>query len=294
MFDNNNAPKKEHPNTYFVQNLEDRAELQRLILQDRMTTTIQGGLFPELNDLSKVHTILDVACGPGLWAIDVAQQYPHIALTGIDISQQMVNYARHLAEQSNFTQRVEFQTMDALRMLEFPDKSFDLVNMRCAGSFLRTWDWPRVIGEMLRVLKPGGIIRLAEPEVLSESNSPTLNQLNDIFRKALLRAGHISEAGPLAEASGLTHFLIRYGCQNIQSRKSSKILIAGTEECEAYRQNITHAYRLLRPFLQKWGSVTGSYDELYQQMLEEIQKADFYSPWSIVTCWGTKNTSGRM
>ncbi len=153
--DANEFPKKEHPSTYFVQNREDKTELQRLTIQDRMTTTLQGGLFPERDDLANIQHILDVGCGAGIWAVDVALQYPHISLVGVDISQQMISYARSLVEQYDLASRVEFYTMDALRMLEFSDETFDLVTMRFGASFMRTWDWQKLLSEMQRVLKPG-------------------------------------------------------------------------------------------------------------------------------------------
>jgi hypothetical protein len=35
--------------------------------------------------------------------------------------------------------------MDALRMLVFPDAFFDLVNLRCGCSYVRTWEWPKLL-----------------------------------------------------------------------------------------------------------------------------------------------------
>ena len=66
----------------------------------------------------------------------------------------MIEYAREQATQQHVADRVEFRVMDALRMLEFPAFSFDLVNLRCAQGFMRTWDWPKMISELLRVCSP--------------------------------------------------------------------------------------------------------------------------------------------
>ncbi len=43
--------------------------------------------FPDDFRLSQVHLVLDLACGPGGWAIDVARAYPNIDVMGVDISQ---------------------------------------------------------------------------------------------------------------------------------------------------------------------------------------------------------------
>ena len=58
-------------NTYFI-DAEDAAEMARLTHQDRLLTKGMGGLFPDSFDLSEVHDILDIACGPGGWVLDVA------------------------------------------------------------------------------------------------------------------------------------------------------------------------------------------------------------------------------
>src|SRR5712691_5576152 len=61
--------------TYFI-DAESAAEMARLMIQDRLLTKGMGGLFPERADLSNLHRILDIGCGPGAWALDVADAYP--------------------------------------------------------------------------------------------------------------------------------------------------------------------------------------------------------------------------
>ena len=53
-----------------------------------------------------------------------------MSLIGIDVSQRMIEYAREQAEAQQVSDRVEFHTMDALLMLEFPSDFFDLANLR--------------------------------------------------------------------------------------------------------------------------------------------------------------------
>ncbi len=47
-------------NTYIL-DAESSAEMARLMQQDRMITEGMGGLFPERDDVSTMHDILDVA-----------------------------------------------------------------------------------------------------------------------------------------------------------------------------------------------------------------------------------------
>jgi ubiquinone/menaquinone biosynthesis C-methylase UbiE len=71
-----------------------------------------------------------------------------------------------------------------LRMLAFPNGFFDLVNLRCGSSFVRTWEWPKLLEEMRRVCRPDGVLRLTEPAILTHSSSPALLHLNALLPNA--------------------------------------------------------------------------------------------------------------
>lgn len=81
----------------YVIDPESGAEMARLINQDRLVAQHVGGLFPSEVDPSTLRSVLDLACGPGGWVWDVAFAYPGIELVGVDISREMVQYARALA-----------------------------------------------------------------------------------------------------------------------------------------------------------------------------------------------------
>src|SRR5258708_23828168 len=141
--------RREHPSTYFVQDRSNQNELLRVQVQDQMITASMGGALPEQPDPSIFKRVLDVGCGTGNWLIEAAKTYPTMSLLiGIDISAKMIGFAREQAAGQQVNDRVEFHTMDALRLLEFPDKYFDLVNLRFGTSYLRTWDWPNILLEL--------------------------------------------------------------------------------------------------------------------------------------------------
>ena len=39
----------------------------------------------------------------------------------------------------------------------------------------------------------------------------------------------------------------------------------------------------------KWTSVPDDYEEIYQQMLTEMQQPDFVATWTLLTAWGTRS-----
>ncbi|HEX3640910.1 MAG TPA: class I SAM-dependent methyltransferase, partial [Ktedonobacteraceae bacterium] len=181
----------DNPSTYAVQDRKNKKELTRLTVQDQMITASMGGVLPEQPDPTIFHRVLDVGCGPGGWAIEAAQTYPMMSLIGIDISERMIKYARAQAEAHQVSDRVKFRVMDALRLLDFPAGYFDLVNLRFGVSYLRTWDWPKLLSELLRVTRVDGVVRVTDTEVTFQSNSPALIRLLEMLQCASFRAGHL-------------------------------------------------------------------------------------------------------
>ncbi len=107
----------EHRSTYII-NAESTAEMNRLTLQDRMLTQQMGGLFPEIVDVSHVHDVLDIACGPGQWVLDMSKAYPHMKVVGIDLSEKMITYAN-----SRKLSRTTFHVMNVLQPLSLGGKA---------------------------------------------------------------------------------------------------------------------------------------------------------------------------
>src|SRR5689334_9476334 len=118
-----NMSNTEHQNTTYLHDAESVAEMGRLLAQDTLFTNAMGGVLPERTDLSALHHVLDIGCGPGGWAMRVAKQYPHLRVTGIDISPSMIAYAQVQAKREG-VQNVTFAQMNALEPLSFPDASF--------------------------------------------------------------------------------------------------------------------------------------------------------------------------
>lgn len=175
-------PRREHASTYFVQDRSNQDELSRLKVQDQMLTAGMGGVLAEQPDPTIFRHVLDVGCGTGSWLIEAATTYPTMSLLiGIDISNRMVEFARGQAEAQQVSDRVEFHVMDALRVLEFPNNYFDLVNLRLGSSYLRTWDWPGLLQEFQRITRSGGTIRLSEADPAIKSTSQAHARLGELF-----------------------------------------------------------------------------------------------------------------
>ncbi|HLZ59935.1 MAG TPA: class I SAM-dependent methyltransferase [Ktedonosporobacter sp.] len=282
-------PKKEQTNTYFVQNRASQDELTRLHIQDQMYNRGMGGVLREQPDPTRFQSVLDVGCGTGDWLIEAAKTYPHMTrLVGVDISKKMIQYARKQAAEERVSDRVQFHIMDALRLLEFPDRSFDLINQRFGVSWQRTWDWPHILQEYQRVNTWDGIIRITEWKSISATDSPALTHLFTLLVTALHHAGHLF----IPQSDSVTHqlapLLSQHGLRNVQSHSSTLEFRAGTSEGEHFAEDCKLAFRTLMPFFRKWNCLPNDYEMLYQQMLSEMQQLDSVVIWKMLTVWGNR------
>src|SRR5262249_4082710 len=134
--------------------------------------------------------------------------------------------------------RVEFRVMDALLILEFPAGFFDLVNLRLAVGFMRTWDWPKMLSELLRVTRPGGVVRVTDTEAIPPSNSPALTRLSNMLVCATFRAGHLFTEESTGLTSQLARLLNQHGCQQVQTKAHSIEYQAGTVEGDAFCEDM--------------------------------------------------------
>lgn len=281
-------PKKELSSTYFVQDRQSERELLRVRSQDRMITEAMGGVLPEQANPMQFRRILDIGSGSGGWAIEVARTYPEAIIVGIDISTRMVEYARKQAAEQGVEEHVEFHVMDALRILEFPDKSFDLVNLRFGISFMRTWDWPRLIQEMRRVTHSDGTIRLTDNDIHHQSNSQALRQLQEIGVHTLFRAGNLFTEEGSGLIDHLPSLLKQHGCRDVKSKAYGLEFHAGMEQTQLYYDDMAHAFQTTRPFIRKWGCEPANYDDIYREAIASIQQSDFHVTWHFLTAWGIR------
>lgn len=279
--------RNQHPNTYFVQDHESQDEFTRLRIQDAMITAAMGGVLAEQANPASLRRVLDVGCGTGDWLIKTALEYPDIVLLiGVDVNSTTMEAARGLAAAAGVSNRVEFHTMDALRMLEFPTGYFDLVNQRAGMGFLRTWDWRKILQEYQRVARVDGVVRVTEFDIAPQSASPALTRLCNLFIQALYQAGNLF--APVSEGitNQLGELLTRYGLEDVQTRTSAREYRTGTAEWQGLYDDVRLGFHTFLPFIRKWIRVPDDYEEIYQQALSEMQHPDFVATGSVLTAWG--------
>ena len=104
--------------------------------------------------------VLDVGCGPGRHALELARR--GIVTHGIDISETFVEIARVDAESEGLA--ATFERLDARRLEEMPSGGYDAVVCLCQGAFglmTAAGDDRAVLAGLVHQCRPGGLIVLS-------------------------------------------------------------------------------------------------------------------------------------
>jgi SAM-dependent methyltransferase len=123
-----------------------------------------------LDGLESTAQILEIGSGTGIQTEKLLRRLDSI--TGIDISEDLLEFARQRAP------KALLKVMDAHK-LEFEDNSWDAI---VGVSILHHLEWDRCLLECYRTLKPGGVLRFSEPNLLNpqiflQKNVPLLKRL---------------------------------------------------------------------------------------------------------------------
>lgn len=129
--------------------------------------------------------VLDVATGTGDFAIQACRMLPSASLTGVDLSEGMMQVGRRKVEQAGLAARIDFQREDC-EALTFSDASFDAVTVAFGIRNFEHLD--RGLREMCRVLRPGGHLVILE---LSTPDRPPMKQLYRIYSRLIPLMGRL-------------------------------------------------------------------------------------------------------
>ena len=139
-------------------------------------------------------TLLDCGCGPGTITLDFASIVAPAAVAGVDIEPSQLQLARTQAahrEKSN----IQFAVAD-LYALPFPDSTFDAVFLH--GVLEHMQEPVAALGEVRRVLKPGGVVGARHADFggfLLEPVKPPLDWFVPLFEQLMIHNGGDPMAG---------------------------------------------------------------------------------------------------
>ena len=124
-------------------------------------------------------TILDVATGTGDFAIQALELSPD-KITGVDISEGMLEVGRKKIEKLGLSNKIELRSGDS-ENLGFQENNFDAVIV--AFGVRNFENLEKGLGEIFRVLKPGGMLVVLE---FSRPRTFPFRQIYNFYFKAIL------------------------------------------------------------------------------------------------------------
>jgi demethylmenaquinone methyltransferase/2-methoxy-6-polyprenyl-1,4-benzoquinol methylase len=121
--------------------------------------------------VGKGETVLEIGFGPGHCLKRMAESVGQTGkVYGVDISSGMLEVTRRRLDKARLMDRVELYCGDAAS-LPYGDNTFDAVFMSFTLELFDTPEIPMLLGEVKRVLKPGGRIAVAS---MSKENGESL------------------------------------------------------------------------------------------------------------------------
>src|SRR5579862_8856536 len=121
--------------------------------QTSWVTTEESAQIPGLLELASNSSVLEIGCGSGAYALHIAETIG-CSITGLDINALGIHNANELASHRGLGSLARFEVCDVSKPLPFADKTFDAIFSNDVLCHIP--GRPALLGEMYRVLKPGG------------------------------------------------------------------------------------------------------------------------------------------
>ena len=158
--------------------------------------------------------MMDVATGTGDFALLACRMLRPQSLVGTDISEGMMQVARHKAREAGLDDRIRFQREDC-EALTFSDASFDAVTVAFGIRNFEHLD--RGLREMCRVLRPGGHLVILE---LSTPDRPPMKQLYRIYSRLIPLMGRlVSHDRAFPQGEVMSESIRRAGFSDVRFRR---------------------------------------------------------------------------
>ncbi|KAF1846156.1 S-adenosyl-L-methionine-dependent methyltransferase [Cucurbitaria berberidis CBS 394.84] len=175
--------------TYYQPN-DAQSQSYEAIVHHLWLLTLHDKLF--LAPLANPARILDIGSGTGLWAVDIADHFPHAEVTATDLSPILYTSAP-----PNLTYEID----DANLPWTYPPNHFDFVHIRGLTGCIRSWS--NTYAQVYEHLQPGGWVEHLEFSVDTSADphgEREADRMFTAFSNSMIGAG---------EKTGMTFSIVR-------------------------------------------------------------------------------------
>ncbi|CEI89233.1 hypothetical protein RMCBS344292_03599 [Rhizopus microsporus] len=290
----------------------DQLELDRSRVQTFILRWVFGGniVAPLQQELEKGIKVLNVSCGPGMWAghhiIDLALDYRQSHFVAIDncdllpddfeeeasdcsLTSQETSLSSQLTQEEMKIKRCLLKNLDFYQVdvtqerLPFQDDEFDFVKQRLVTASFTLDNWKSVLQELIRVTKPGGYIELIEIDFSTCNLGPKGSKLETDMLEAARRLGCEARiAAYLADALKALN-LEDVNCKSVSIPLGEWGLDLGV----LWKHNLESFAESTSPVLSQMLNISVTeYKERWRDYFEEVKETksftNVYSVWAKV------------
>ncbi|GAA5804816.1 S-adenosyl-L-methionine-dependent methyltransferase [Helicostylum pulchrum] len=229
--------------------------------------------------------IVEAGTGNGIWALEMANQYTESQVLGIDLKPPVFQHGNPTNLRYNQTNLNESWPMN--------DNSVDFIFQRNMYLHIQKDQWPKILEEMFRVLKPGGYIELIESDLWHHNPGPVQQAFQQFFKDQckLLDldleisnslAGTIEEKGFLDVEKRILDIPIGEWPTEPELKQYGFI---NKEIQKALLKNKKSTY------VPKWGISPADYDLAVSEVLEEYEE---FKSFSRFNCWIARKPTNEI
>ncbi|KAG6066482.1 hypothetical protein E4U16_000256, partial [Claviceps sp. LM84 group G4] len=232
-----------------------------------VTVILDGQLFLAPLEKDKIHRVLDVGTGSGIWAIEFADRFPNASVIGTDLSPCQPQWV---------PPNVRFEVDDASLEWTWDENHFDFIHIRFILGGIQ--DWKALFKEAYRCCAPGGWVQSLEIDLDFRSDDgsielePFIAEYGNLFReggKITKRPFFLQEIQPQAfdEAGFVDKKTVKHKVPFGPWAKDPKLAEAG-RFLQAAMENDLQGYTQM-----VWHNVLQRPADKYQVWLANLRKA---------------------
>ncbi len=270
----------------------DTANLNTLLHQYLLRAQ-EGRLYPEIIPVVEMECALDMGCGAGEWIFDMAKNHPKLRIYGVDVDEMPLHRATQRRNAKGLCQ-IQLRHIDITQPLPVPDSFFDFVHMRRCTRSIAPTQWPGVIAECIRVLKPEGWLVMAELE-LCQISSPAMMAIQSVMTQARAKYGnsmHI-RGEMTGMAPRLYGMLLQAQMDNVAYDLHTVDLgfMGGHTARLFLTEIIRYAWRMRPMVVEQQMMSSEGFDELIKQASSELLAPDLCGWGVLITAYGKRGNT---